>query len=144
MEHDWQMQRSEMQTDSTAISHLSKTYAATLGEIITKSNFGRQQLDPKKEMPLAIAVWYEVLYGVVPEHRLNDCYLFVKRNRTNAFALQPEELSAAWNEIRSNERYKTNPAKQITHGFCAKCNNTGSEIIYNVQTKRTSARPCNH
>lgn len=143
MAHDQQMERNETQIDSTGISHLSKSYAATLGEIITKANIGRQQLDPKKEMPVAIAVWYEVLYGVVPEHRLNDCYLHAKRTRTSTFALVPEELTTAWSEIRSSEMYKRAPEnRQITHGFCEKCNNTGTEVI--TKPGFTSARPCTH
>jgi len=141
MAHDNQMERSETWNVSTATSILSKSYAAMLAEIITKSNVGRQQFT-REETQLAVGVFYEVLYGAVPEQRLNDCYLFVKRNRATTFALQPEELCAAWNEIKAAERYKNTSTKQLTHGFCEKCNNTGTEVIR--QPGYTNARPCNH
>lgn len=122
-------------------SNLSRSYAATLGEIITKSNIGRQQFTPD-ETRIAIGVWYEVLFGVVPEHRLNDCYLHAIRNRQNTFGLAPTELCMAWNEIRQSEMHRQNPVKRLTHGFCEKCNNTGTEIVR--KEGLTSARPCNH
>ena len=144
MAHDRQMERSETQIDSVTTSNLSKSYAAKLAEIITKSNVGRQQFT-KEETKVAVAVFHEVLYGVVPEHRLNDCYVFVKRNRAGTFALAPEEIAAAWSQIRQSEMYKRAPDnRQITHGFCEKCNNTGSEPIRNERGVITSARKCTH
>lgn len=128
---------------STEISNLSKSYAAALGEIITKSNVGRQQLT-REETKIAIGIWYEMLFGVVPEHRLNDCYLHAMRHRANTFALAPTEIVMAWNEIKGSEMYRNNPARQLTHGFCEKCNNTGSEPIRNDQGVIIAARPCNH
>lgn len=102
---------------------------------------GRQQFT-REETQVAVGVFYEVLFGVVPEQRLNDCYVFVKRNRATTFALQPEEIASAWGQIRESERYKNNPVKQITHGFCEKCNNTGTEVIR--QAGYEGARPCEH
>lgn len=134
-----------MEIGSTGISHLSETYAAMLGEIIIKSNIGRQQLDPKKEMPIAISVWYEVLFGVVPENRLNDCYLHVARHRGNTFPWKPEEIAAAWTSIRQAEFYKRAPdSHRLMHGFCEKCNNTGNEVIRDAFGNSKGARPCKH
>lgn len=116
-----------------------------LGEIITKSNIGRRQLDPKEEQPITIAVWYEVLYGVVPEHRLNDCYLHVARHRDNGFPWKPEEIAMAWTAVKQAEMYKRiSPDHQITHGFCEKCHNTGNEVIYDEQGRAKGARICKH
>lgn len=143
MAHDRQMQRSETQNGSATTSTLSKSYAAILAEILTKSNVGRQQFT-KDQTRVAVGVFYEILYGFVPEHRLNDCYIFVKRNRSNTFELKPEEIAAAWIQIRESERYSNNPAKQLTHGFCNKCNNTGTEVKRDEQYRVTSARPCSH
>lgn len=143
MAHDSQMERSETQTDSATTLNLSKSYAAKLAEIITKSNVGRQQFT-KNETRIAVGVFYEVLYGVVPEHRLNDCYLLVKRNRVGTFALAPEEMAGAWNQIRESERYKNNPVKQITHGFCEKCNNTGTWLVRDDKGRVIGGRPCSH
>jgi hypothetical protein len=115
-----------------------------LGEIITKSNIGRQQLDPE-DTKIAIGIWYEVLCGVVPERRLNDCYLHAVRTRNNTFAMQPSELATAWGEIRNSEMYKRVPDNRLlTHGFCEKCNNTGTEPIRNERGVIISARHCSH
>lgn len=136
-------QQSVTPKGSTEISNLSKSYAATLGEIITKSNIGRQQLT-REETKIAIGIWYEMLHGVVPEHRLNDCYLHAMRNRASTFALAPNELVMAWNEIRQSEMHQQNPARALTHGFCEKCNNTGSEPIRDEKGFIIAMRPCSH
>lgn len=115
-----------------------------LAEIITKSNIGRQQLT-KEQSKIAVGIWYEVLFGVVPEHRLNDCYLHVARKRDNSFPWKPEELCAAWSEIKASEFYKRTPKDhQLTHGFCEKCNNTGTELMRNEAGQVRGARPCTH
>lgn len=136
-------QSSVTPTGSTEISSLSKSYAATLGEIITKSNIGRQQLT-REETKIAIGIWYEMLYSVVPERRLNDCYLHAMRNRASTFPLAPNELVMAWNEIKGSEMYRNDPARQLTHGFCEKCNNTGTEPIRDPKGIIVSARHCSH
>lgn len=133
-----------MQKDATATSHLSKTYAATLGEIILKSNVGRQEPDPE-DTKRAIGIFYEVLFGHVPEHRLNDCYKHAARTRNNTFPLKPEELCAAWTAIRQAEFYKRAPeSHQLTHGFCEKCNNNGTELIRNEKGHVIGGRACKH
>jgi hypothetical protein len=143
-DYDGVTPQSVTQTGSAEISNLSKSYAAVLGEIITKSNIGRQQLDPE-DTKIAISIWYEVLYGVVPEQRLNDCYLHAVRTRNNTFAMQPSELATAWGEIRNSEMYKrVSDNRQLTHGFCEKCNNTGTEPIRNDRGVIISARTCIH
>jgi hypothetical protein len=145
---DGLMPQSGTQTDSTEISNLSKSYAATLGEIITKSNIGRQQLT-RDQTQIAIGVWYEALYGFIPEHRLNHCYVHAVRTRNNTFEMQPSELAASWTEIRAGEMYKRTPEnRQLSHGFCDKCNNTGTKQVvkYDPVLKReyTYAAACGH
>jgi hypothetical protein len=115
-----------------------------LGEIITKSNIGRQQLDPE-DTKITIGIWYEILYSVVPEQRLNDCYLHAVRTRNNTFAMQPGELATAWGEIRNGEMYKRIPDnRQLTHGFCDKCNNTGTFLVRDNEGRIKGGRPCSH
>lgn len=114
-----------------------------LAEVITKSNIGRQQFT-KDETKAAVGIWFEMLYGVVPEHRLNDCYLHAMRNRASTFALAPNELVMAWNEIRQSEMHRQNPTKQLTHGFCELCNNTGTFLVRDEHGKIKGARPCSH
>ena len=134
----------ETAANSCATSPWSKTYAARVGEILTKSRAGNAQQLSDEEFQFALAAWLEVLYGAVPEHRLNDCYVFAKRNRSTTFALQPEELCMAWNEIRQSEMHKQPNAKQLTHGFCEKCNNTNTEAIRNERGAIIAGKPCSH
>lgn len=144
MESDQWTPEIETQTNLQETS-LSKTYAAILRQIITKANIGRRQLDPEKETPIFVAIWFEALYGVIPERRLNDCYLWAVRNRGNNFPMQPSEMAQAWNEIRQSEFYKRAPeSRQLTHGLCGKCFNTGSEVMYNDKGIAIGARPCKH
>jgi len=144
MGQDQWTQQIETQKDSTGTSRLSRTYAATLGEIITKSNVGRQQLEPQ-QTATAIGIFYEVCFGHIPEHRLNDCYKHVLRTRHNTFPLKPEELCTAWDEIRQSEMHKRAlESRQLTYGFCGRCNNTGTELIRDANAKVKGARPCRH
>ena len=124
---------------------LHKTYAATLRQIITKANIGRRQLDPEKETPIFVAIWFEALYEVIPERRLNDCYLWAVRNRNNNFPMQPSEMAQAWTAIRQGEMHKRAPvSRQIEAPYCGKCNLTNTELIRNDQGVVIGARPCKH
>lgn len=134
----------ETTVSSCETSPWSKTYAARVGEILTKSRAGNTQQLSDDEFQFALASWLEVLFGVVPEQRLNDCYLLAMRNRTSTFPMAPNELCMAWGEIKQSEMHRTNPAKLLTHGFCEKCNNTGSEPIRNERGIIISARACSH
>jgi len=115
-----------------------------VAEIITKSNVGRQQLT-KQQTALDTAIFMEVLYGTIPENRLNECYQEAIRTRKSTFPLKPEEMCAAWETIRQRDFYKRAPeSHQLTHGFCEKCNNTGNEVMRDSEGQTIGARPCKH
>jgi hypothetical protein len=138
------MRANETPLDIVKTLSLSRTYAAALAEIITKSNVGRQQLT-KQQTALDTAIFMEVLYGKIPEHRLNECYLEAVRTRKNTFPLKPEELCVAWETIRQSEFYKRVPeSRRLTHGFCEKCNNTNNEQVRNDYGVLMGARACKH
>lgn len=127
------------------ILSLSRTYAAVVAEIITKSNVGRQPVT-KKQLAIETAIFMEPLYGKIPEHRLNDCYLEAVRTRKSTFPLKPEELCAAWETISYKEFYRRAPeSRQLTTDYvCPKCFNNGNEVIYNDKGHAIGSRPCHH
>jgi hypothetical protein len=112
--------------------------------VLIKSRIGRPQLGDK-ERDFTTGTWMEILYGVIPENRLNDCYLLASRNKTDSFPIQPNDLCAAWNEIRESEMHKRAPeSHQLTHGLCPKCFNNNTEVIYNDKGHAIGARACHH
>lgn len=98
-----------------------------------------------KERDFTTGTWVEILYGVIPERRLNDCYLLAMRNKTHSFLIEPNDLCAAWREIRESEMHKRAPEnRQITHGLCEKCLNTNSEPIRNEKGHIIAMKHCTH
>lgn len=137
------MRTNETPPEVLKILTLSRTYAATVGEIIIKSYGGRQP--DTKQLAIETAIFMEPLYGKIPEHRLNECYVEAVRTRKSTFPLKPEEMCAAWETIRQRDFYKRAPeSRQLTHGFCEKCNNCGNEVIYNDKGHAIGSRPCHH
>jgi hypothetical protein len=135
---------SETNNNSSEILSQSGSYAAAVQAVLIKSRIGRPQMGDK-ERDFTTGTWVEILYGVIPEHRLNDSYLLASRNKKDSFPIQPNDLCAAWNEIRESEMHKRAPeSRQITHGFCGRCNNTGTELIRDANRKVKGARPCRH
>lgn len=113
-----------------------------MGEIIIKSYGGRQP--DTKQLAIETAVFMEPLYGKIPEHRLNECYVEAVRTRKSTYPLKPEEMCAAWETIRHREFYKRAPEnRQLTHGFCELCNNNGTEIVIG-EDGYEYGRPCRH
>lgn len=95
------------------------------------------------ERDFTTGAWVEILYGVIPERRLNDCYLHAMRVKTDSFPIEPSDLCNAWKEIRQSEMAQpVNPGNQLTHGLCEKCHNTGNEIV--VKDGIAYSRVCNH
>jgi hypothetical protein len=116
-----------------------------VAEIITKSNVGRQEI-PTKQLAIDTAIFMEVLYGTVPENRLNDCYQEAVRTRKSTFPLKPEEMCVAWETIRQRDFYKRAPeSRQLTTDYvCPKCNNNGTELMYDDKGRVIGGRACRH
>lgn len=114
-----------------------------MGQIIIKSYGGRQP--DTKQLAIETAVFMEPLYGKIPEHRLNDCYLEAVRTRKSTFPLKPEEMCVAWETIRQRDFYKRVPEnRQLTHGFCELCNNTSTKLIKDEKGNVIGATFCSH
>jgi hypothetical protein len=62
-------------------------------------------LPPLETIDLAAAAeaFCEVLNGVVPVERLNECYLYAVRHRTSTYPLAATEIIEAWRAILSDE-----------------------------------------
>src|SRR5688572_28870149 len=101
---DGLQRQSETTNNSNETSRWSKSYAARVGEILAKSRAGTSQQLHDDEFQYTLAAWLEVLYGHVPEHRLNDVYVHASRTRNSTFPLTQFELCEAWNQVRAAER----------------------------------------
>ncbi|MBX7224317.1 MAG: hypothetical protein K1Y36_30660 [Blastocatellia bacterium] len=77
--------------------------------------------------------WTEILMGIVPLERLNECYLTAMRNRNSTFPLNASELCTAWREMQAIERFAPKP--QVAD--CEICRGTGWE-----QMENRAVRPC--
>lgn len=122
-----------MQISSQETAPELRSYAARVGEILTKSRSGINQQLSDEEFDFTVAAWVEVLYGHVPEARLNEVYVHASRNRNSTFPLTQFELCETWNQIKNAERtalppvgtYEWSRARQA----CPDCNNTGYRQI---------------
>lgn len=97
-----------------------------------KSRSGISQQLSDDEFQFTLAAWVEVLYGHVPEAKLNDAYIHASRTRNSTFPLTQFELCEAWNQIKAAERsippvgsYEWSRAREV----CPDCNNTGTRLV---------------
>lgn len=129
--------KSEPEPFSSPESEKQAEYCALVGGIIERARLacGQPPLDPAVEYIPACLAWSEILMGVVPVHRLDDCYLMAMRSRKSSAPLNASELCEAWRQLCESERYtpKPNPS-----AGCSVCNGTGFEYL---PTQRAS-RPC--
>ena len=111
---------------SSPESEKQAEYCALVGGIIERARLacGQPPLDPSVEYLPACLAWSEILMGVVPIHRLDDCYLMAMRSRKSTAPLNASELCEAWRQLCESERYtpKPNPS-----AGCPVCNGTGYE-----------------
>src|ERR1051325_4957100 len=114
---DREMLRNETNPDSMTVSNYSRSYAAKVLEILIKANAGRNE-PTKAERKTQIAIFLEVLYGHVPENRLNDCYVYLMRTRTSTYPLAPNEICIAWAAIKESEMNRPINQGRLAHGFC--------------------------
>lgn len=85
-------------------SNTSPTYRAEVGRLIVKIRLvcSLPAFD-KVELAGAIEAFCEVLHGVVPESRLNDCYVYAIRHRNSTYPLAVTEIVEAWRRILADE-----------------------------------------
>ena len=121
----------ETDRSSHGTAHGSNSYAAAVADILTKSRAGIAQQLSDEEFDFTVDSWVEVMYGHVPEARLNDTYLHASRNRNSTFPLTQYEMCEAWNQIKSAERAMPPIGTFDYRGreVCPHCNNTGTRLI---------------
>ena len=120
-----------------------------MGEILAKSRSGIAQQLNDEEFQFTVGAWVEVLFGHVPEHRLNDVYVHASRNRNSSFPLTQFELCDAWNQMHDAERRSMPRVGQYDfrgENVCPDCLNTGTRLVVKrhpiLQRDYTYGIPC--
>lgn len=96
-----------------------------------------------------ISTWTETLQDAVPEYRLAECFVHVRQHRTTTFQIQPEEIVAAWNQIKQAE-LALRPTEKPTFAkdVCGQCNGTGTRLFKKIDRvlgrEYTYGEDCNH
>jgi hypothetical protein len=91
--------------------------------------------------------WQRIL-SPIPADRLEECELRAVRQRSVKALLQPQELLAAWRELRDEERSKRPPPAPVSiesGEVCHYCEGTGWQTFATIGesgNENTSVRPC--
>jgi hypothetical protein len=90
--------------------------------------------------------WQRIL-SPIPADRIEECELRAVRQRSVKALLQPQELLAAWRELRDEERSRQPPAPvSIESGeVCHYCESTGWQTLATrgeSGNENTAVRPC--
>lgn len=128
---------------------LPRSYAAKVSEILEKTRAGSPSQLLDEEFKFVVGTWVEAFAGIIPEHRLNDCYLHAARTRDSSFPMSVTDMCAAWNQIQAAERsmpaigtHDWDRAREV----CPRCNNTGTELVVKrdpiLMRDYTYGRPC--
>lgn len=92
-----------------------------------------------EQLAAAVEAWGEILYGLVPENRLNDCYLYAFRHRESPFALTAGEILSAWRIINTEEFYEREKTQS-----CRLCFGRGFGNVYDPKTDTEILKECPH
>ena len=122
---------------SERMSSTSQTYRAEVGRLIVKIRLvcSLPAFD-KTELAAAIEAFGEVLNGVVPGERLNECYLYAVRHRSSTYPLAVTEIVDAWRLISANEIAQRRP--------CTLCDGSGFGMVYDPKTDTEIQKECPH
>src|SRR5690242_14839995 len=102
---------------SPRTSNISPAYRAEVGKVIVKIRLVCSlPAFETKELAPAIEAFCEVLHGVVPAERLNDCYLYAARHRNSTYPLAVTELIEAWRIINADEAARRKSACGLCKG----------------------------
>jgi hypothetical protein len=115
---------------STGDSRLSLSYGAVVAEQLTNYFAGKPAQPGDDEFDLMVADWTRVLQDVVPEYRLAEAFINVRRNRPTTFALEPSEICAEWDRMKLAERsLRPTAAPVFAKEVCKQCNGTGTRTF---------------
>ena len=120
----------------------SRTYIEKVSKILLRLFAGSPTRPKDAEFKLMVVAWTETLCGVVPEHRLEEAFLYARRGRDSNYLMDPSEVCAAWREMRESARF-ARPADQYdpfaSKEVCERCFGTGSIVS---QGPYPTSRPC--
>jgi hypothetical protein len=88
--------------------------------------------------------WQRIL-APIPADRIEECELRAVRQRSVKALLQPQELLAAWRELRDEERSRQLPAiAETSDSSCPYCDKGWQTYAYlsDSGNENTAARPC--
>jgi hypothetical protein len=130
-------QLSATQETSERASNTSQIFRAEVGRLIVKIRLvcSLPAFD-KTEFAAAIEAFSEVLNGVVPGERLNECYLYAIRHRSSTYPLAVTEIVDAWRVISADEVARRRP--------CTLCDGSGFGLVYDPKTDTEIQKECPH
>ena len=123
---------------SERMSNTSMTYRAAVGRVIVKIRLvcSLPAFDTV-ELAGAIEAFCKVLHGVVPEDRLNDCYLHAIRRRNSTYPLAVTEIVESWRAILSDETARRR--------LCSLCDGSGYSVVRDpLDHEKDIVKECPH
>jgi len=84
--------------------------------------------------------WARVLYGIIPERHLAECFDRAFQNHKGNFPVSAYDLKTAWSEIKSEFR-QTQIAErrylpEIAESECERCYGSGMEVVAGQGARR--------
>lgn len=117
-------------------SKLSLSYKAVVTAQLTNYFAGKPSQPGDEEFDLMVEDWTQILQDAVPEYRLAEVFVNVRRNRTSTFALEPAEISAEWVRMKQAEKaLRPAQAPVFAKDVCPNCNGTGTRLRKRVDVQ---------
>lgn len=134
---------------STDASRLSPSYEAEVKEQLTKYFAGKQAQPGDDEFDLMVADWTTILQDVVPEYRLAEVFVNVRRTRTTTFSLEPSEICGAWQQMKDAEKVlRPTKVSAFAKNVCPDCNGTGTKLVkktdFDLGREYVDGQACKH
>ena len=112
------------------------SYRAAINLQLTNYFAGKPVQPGGDEFDLMVDDWTRILQDVVPEYRLAEAFVNVRRNRTTTFALEPSEIIAEWARMKQAERVlRPAQAPVFAKDVCPECNGTGTRLRKRVDVQ---------
>jgi hypothetical protein len=123
------------------------SYDQAVGQLIVKSRIaaGLPPLD-NYELALHISAWAEIVFGVIPESRLQDAYVRAMRDNADGFTLTAPGLVKGYRDLCESERLAPQMPMDrnlLPGNVCSRCFGTGLEQFIEADGYKSSRR-CEH
>jgi hypothetical protein len=106
-----------------------------------------------KEQFAKTSTWAQALFSIIPERKLQECYLRAVADHESEYAISALNLKTAWKKICSDEKHRReanrlNADRGAFYGHaisCYRCRDTNVEMVYTADGKFKGAKPgCDH